>query len=195
MATPLEPGHHEGGIAATIAVAEPEAVFALEAFGSAPADQRDPQLVSQRPDRDRVIGAVRACDSDTPLVDQVLESVGRVLGLALRETVLGVKHELHRSIEQAKLCRFVERESVDAVVATAGPVERGTQPSDLDRFHVLTPLPDRRPTGAVKRLLHTQRADQDASPEDPVAATKTIGKCSIDRMPDVYASVWPGATR
>ena len=62
----------------------------------------------------------------------------------LRQAVLGVQHELDRPVEQPLLRRLVEREAVDPVVATAGPVERGPQPPDLDRLHRLhTTVPAR----------------------------------------------------
>ena len=44
----LEPGDDEGGVTAAVAVAEPEAVLALESVGAAPADERDPELVGER---------------------------------------------------------------------------------------------------------------------------------------------------
>ena len=125
----------ERGVAAAVAVAEPEAVVALQPFGTAPADERDLQLVRERPDRDRVVGAVRAGDTDAALVDEVAKAVGRVLRRALRQPVLGMQHELDGPVEQPLLGGFVEREAVDLVVAAAGPVEGRAEPSDLDRFH------------------------------------------------------------
>ena len=82
------------------------------------------ELVRERADGDRVVGAVRAGDADAALVDQVPEPVGRVLRRALRQPVLGVQHELDRPIEQPLLRRLVEGQPVDLVVAAAGPVER-----------------------------------------------------------------------
>ena len=124
MAVALQPADDERGVAAAVAVAEPEAVVALQPLGAAPADQRDLQLVGERADGDRVVGAVRAGDADAALVDEVAEAVGRVLRRALRQPVLGVQHELDRPVEQTLLGGLVEREAVDLVVAAAGTVER-----------------------------------------------------------------------
>ena len=93
------------------------------------------QLVGERSDGDRVVGAVRAGDADASLVDEIAEPVGRVLRRSLRQAVLGMQHELDRTVEQALFGGLVEREAVDPVVAAAGAVERGAQPADLDRFH------------------------------------------------------------
>ena len=135
VAVALQPADDERGVAAAVAVAEAEAVLALEPLGAAPTDQRDLQLVRERADGDRVVGAVRAGDADAAFVDEVPEPVGRVLRRALRQPVLGVQHELDRPVEQSLLGRLVEREAVDLVVAAARTVERRAQPSDLDRFH------------------------------------------------------------
>jgi hypothetical protein len=73
-------------------------------------------------------------------------------------TVLGMQHESDWPIEQSLRRGFVEREPMDPVVATARPVERRTQPADLDRFHLAAP---RRVAGAVDgmaRILHTNYA-------------------------------------
>ena len=53
----------------------------------------------------------------------------------LRQTVLGVQHELVRPVEQARLDGLVEGHPVDLVVAAAGPVEARAEPADLDGFH------------------------------------------------------------
>src|SRR3954468_22117314 len=103
MAVALQPRNDERGVAAAVAVPEPEAVVALQALRTAPTDERNLQLVRERTDRDRIVGAVRARDADAPFVDEVAEAVGRVLGRSVRETVLGVQHELVRTIEEARL--------------------------------------------------------------------------------------------
>ena len=170
MAVPFEPGDDERCIAATVAVAEPEAIVALEALRSAPADEWNPELVGQGTDGDRVVGAVRARDPDAALLDQVLESVGRVLGRALREAIFGVQYELDRTIEQSFCGRFVERQPVDLVVAAVGPVERGTEPSDLDRFHCGSLLRAGRLTGYA--YLIAGRAGRCSSAARPGCTTR-----------------------
>ena len=139
MALPLEPRDDERGIATAVAVPEPEAVVALESFRAAPADERDLQLVGERADGDRVVGAVRTGDGDAALVDEVAEAVRGVLGRAVGQAVLAVEDELDGSVEQPGLLRLVEREPVDLVVAATRAVERRTEPADLDRFHVAAP--------------------------------------------------------
>ena len=107
MTVALEPRDHERRVAATITVAEPEAVLALEAFGAGPTDERHLQRVGERAHGSRVVGAVRARDRDAAFVDEPAKSVGRVLGRTVRQAVLGVQHELDRTIEQTRLGRLV----------------------------------------------------------------------------------------
>jgi hypothetical protein len=74
----LQPPDDERGIAAAIAVPQPEAVLAVESFRTAPADERDLELVRERTDRDRVVGAVRAGDADASLIDEKPAAIGDV---------------------------------------------------------------------------------------------------------------------
>ena len=137
---PLQPRDDERGVATDVAVAEPEAVLALQPLGAGPADERHLQLVRERRDRDRVVGAVRAGDRDAALVDQVPEPVGRVLRGAVRQTVLAVQHELVRPVQEPALDALVEGQAVDLVVTAVRPVERRAEPADLDGFgHVVRP--------------------------------------------------------
>ena len=123
MAVLDQPRHHQCRVTPDVAVAEPEAIVALQSLRSGPRDQRHLQLVRQRRDRDRVVGAVRPRDTDATLVDQVLETVGRVLRRSVRQAVFGVEHELVRTVQQAGLDRLVERQAVNLVVPAARPVE------------------------------------------------------------------------
>ena len=131
----LQPRDHERGVATAVAVAEAEAKLAPEAFCATPADQRYLELVGERPNGDRVVGAVGTGDRDAALVDEVAEPVGRVLRGTLGKPILRVQHELDRTVEQSRLRRLVECEAVNLVVAAAWTVERGTEPADLDWFH------------------------------------------------------------
>lgn len=65
MAVLFQPADHQCGIATTVTIAEPEAVVTVEALGPAPADEGHFELVGQRADGDRIIGAVGAghCDA------------------------------------------------------------------------------------------------------------------------------------
>src|SRR6185436_14530400 len=92
----------------------------------------------------------RARDGDAALVDEMTEAVGRVLGRAVRQAVLAVQHELHRSVEQSRGFRLFEREAVDLVVAAPRSVERRTEPADLDRVHERT-VKRARPTPVARR--------------------------------------------
>ncbi len=95
----------------------------MEALGAAPADQRDLELVGKRPDRDRVVGAVRTRDADATFVDEIPKAVRRVLRRSLGQTVLGMQHELERPVEQPLFRSFVERESMNTVITAARTVE------------------------------------------------------------------------
>src|SRR5271165_224029 len=137
---PLEPRHDERRISAAVAVSQSEAVLAVELLGAAPADQRDVQLVGQRSDGDRVVGAVGAGDPDAPLVNQPSEAVGGVLGRALGKAVLGMQDELDRAAQEPLLGGLVEGHPVNLVVPAPGSVQRRTQPADLYRVHGRSPL-------------------------------------------------------
>jgi hypothetical protein len=45
-----------------------------------------------------------------------------------------VQNVLDGTVEEARLAGLVERHAVDLVVATSGTVQRGPEPSNLDRF-------------------------------------------------------------
>src|ERR1019366_9901885 len=50
VAMPLQPGHDQRGITATVSVAQPEVVVPMELLRAAPADERYVELVGQRTD-------------------------------------------------------------------------------------------------------------------------------------------------
>src|SRR6202050_1743867 len=128
-----KPRHAEGSITTAVPVAEPEAIFARQSLSARPADERDLELVGQWGDDDRVVRTVGTGDTDTALVDQVLEPICGIACRTAGQPVFRVDHELHRAVDQALLECFVERQPVDFVVAALGAVEGRAEPADLDR--------------------------------------------------------------
>src|SRR5262249_14257599 len=99
VAVLLQPADNERGVAAAVTVPEAKAVVALQSLGPAPADQWDLQLVGERSDGDRVVGAVRTGDTDAALVAEIPKAAGRVLRAPLRQAVLGMQDELDRTVQ------------------------------------------------------------------------------------------------
>ncbi len=121
VAVALQPLHHERGVTTAVAVAEPEAVLALESLGAGPVIRGTSISLASGATVIALSELYAPATRDAALVDQPAEPVGGVAGRAVGEAVLGVEHELVRPDEEARLDRLVEGHPMDLVVPPPGP--------------------------------------------------------------------------
>ena len=130
VAVALQPVGDERRVAADVAVAEAEAVVAVEGVGAAHADDRHLLDLGLLDERHRRVGVVGADDGEAAGLAQPAVGLDALLGGALREPGVLLQHELVAAVEHPALDGLVEGHADLALEA----LHLQAVQADLDRF-------------------------------------------------------------